>query len=225
VAISVALEGAEILAAPYLKITVTLALVALVLLSALLLAAFGAGVGLWLGPSLGWDVLGLRGFRRAWLVAALVGALLGVAQALVAARFLAPFGLHFTPAPLWLGAIGALAGAVREEIIYRMGLMTLLVWLGARLLRQTKPSAGLVWVANILTSLAFGAQHFSSDGAVLSGHISPVAFAALVITYHGIAGLVFGWLYWRRGALAAMTGHFVTDMVISVLNAIPGFII
>lgn len=225
VVVSVALQGTEILAAPYLGITVTPGLVALVLLSALLLAAFGAGVGLWLGPSLGWDVLGLRGFRRAAALATLAGVPLGAAQAIFAARFLVTIGLHLTLPPLWLGVIGSLAGAIREEIIYRMGLMTLLTWLGVKLFRQGKPSAATVWIANILTSLAFGAQHFSSDAAQVSGHISPVAFAALVIAYHGVAGLVFGWLYWRRGVLSAMVGHFVTDLVINVLTVIPGFIV
>jgi len=117
------------------------------------------------------------------------------------------------------------SGSARLEIIYRMGLMTLLVWLGARLFRQAKPTAAIVWTANILTALAFGAQHFSSDAAQVSGHISPAAFAALVITYHGLAGLLFGWLYWRRGTLAAMMGHFAADLTINLLTVIPGFII
>ncbi|MEO7074143.1 MAG: hypothetical protein ABI068_02435 [Ktedonobacterales bacterium] len=136
VVISVALEGAELLAAPFLHINLTLALVAEVLLAAMALAAFGAGIGLWLGPAIGWDVLGKATFLRAAPLAALAGALIGVLQAIVAAKLLGQFGVHVSPAPLWLNVIGALAGAVREEIIFRMGLMTLLVWLGMRLFRQ-----------------------------------------------------------------------------------------
>jgi membrane protease YdiL (CAAX protease family) len=100
----------------------------------------------------------------------------------------------------------------------------LLVWLGARLFRQAKASVAIIWVANILTAVVFGAQHLSSDGAVVSGHVSPAVFTALVIAYHAAAGLVFGWLYWRRGALAAMLGHFGADLVITLLDLIPGFI-
>lgn len=224
VVVSVALEGAELLAAPYLHLTLTALLAAGVLLSALLLAAFGAGIGLWLAPTLNWDALGLGVFRRSAPIAALAGLLIGALQAVVAARLLGQLGLHQTPPPLWLGVVGALAGAVREEIIYRMGLMTLLAWLGMRLLRQSSVSAGLAWAANILTSLIFGAQHLASDGAAVSGHVSPAGFVALVITYHAAAGLVFGWLYWRRGALAAMLGHFGADMAIVLLDLVPGFI-
>jgi membrane protease YdiL (CAAX protease family) len=224
VALSVALEGAELLAAPFLHIALTWLIAIGVLLSALVLAAFGAGVGLWLGPAIGWDVLGRAGFLRSAPMAAFAGLLIGALQAVVAARLLGQLGLHQTPPPLWLGVIGALAGAVREEIIYRLGLMTLLVWLGMRLMRQRDPSLAVIWIANILTAIVFGAQHLSSDGAAVSGHVSPVVFTALVISYHAAAGLVFGWLYWRRGVLAAMLGHFGSDLAISLLDVIPGFI-
>jgi membrane protease YdiL (CAAX protease family) len=224
IVLSVALEGAEILAAPFLHITVTAPLVVEVLGAAALLAAAGAGIGLWLGPSLGWDILGLRGWRRGGAIAVGAGLVMGAAQAIFAARFLVTLGLNLTLPPLWLGVIGGLAGAFREEIIFRMGLMTLLTWLGVKLFRQKRPSAALVWTANILTAIVFGAMHYSSDSAQVSGAISPQAFAALVITYHGLAGLLFGWLYWRRGTLAAVAGHFTTDLTITLLSAIPGFI-
>jgi membrane protease YdiL (CAAX protease family) len=150
---------------------------------------------------------------------------MGAAQGTFAARFLAALGLKLSLPPLWLGVIGGIAGAFREEIIFRMGLMTLLIWLGVKLFRQVRPSVALVWVANILTAIAFGAMHYASDSVQVSGSISPVAFAVLVTTYHGLAGLLFGWLYWKRGTLAAMVGHFTTDLVITLLAAIPGFVV
>lgn len=226
IVLSVALEGSEILAAPYLHLTVTALLVVGVLSSAALLAAAGAGVGLWLGPTLGWDILGLRGWRRGVAIAIVAGLIMGATQATFAARFLALFGLNLSSSiPLWLGVIGGIAGAFREEIIFRMGLMTLLTWLGVKLFRQTKPGAALVWAANILTAIAFGAMHYSSDSTQVSGAISPIAFAILITTYHGLAGLLFGWLYWKRGTLAAMVGHFTTDLIITLLTAIPGFVV
>ena len=32
-----------------------------------------------------------------------------------------------------------------------------------------------------------------------------------------LAGIVFGWLYWRRGLLAAMLAHFSADIVLPVV--------
>jgi membrane protease YdiL (CAAX protease family) len=31
-----------------------------------------------------------------------------------------------------------------------------------------------------------------------------------------VPGLVFGWLYWRRGLVAAMLAHFGLDLVLKV---------
>jgi hypothetical protein len=35
---------------------------------------------------------------------------------------------------------------------------------------------------------------------------------------NGIAGLVFGWLYWRNGLVAAMVAHTSADVVLHVLS-------
>jgi membrane protease YdiL (CAAX protease family) len=36
---------------------------------------------------------------------------------------------------------------------------------------------------------------------------------------NSIGGLVFGWLYWRQGLLAAMVAHFSADVVLHVIGA------
>jgi hypothetical protein len=38
------------------------------------------------------------------------------------------------------------------------------------------------------------------------------------LVLNGFAGLVFGWLYWRRGLLAAMIAHTSADVVLHVLS-------
>ena len=35
---------------------------------------------------------------------------------------------------------------------------------------------------------------------------------------NGIGGIVFGWLYWKRGLLAAMLAHFSADIVLHVVT-------
>ena len=34
---------------------------------------------------------------------------------------------------------------------------------------------------------------------------------------NGIGGMVFGWLYWKRGLIAAVTAHFAADIVLYVM--------
>jgi membrane protease YdiL (CAAX protease family) len=39
---------------------------------------------------------------------------------------------------------------------------------------------------------------------------------------NGIGGIVFGWLYWKRGLLAAMLAHFSADVVLHVVVPLLG---
>ena len=39
---------------------------------------------------------------------------------------------------------------------------------------------------------------------------------ARALVLNGIGGIVFGWLYWKRGLLAAMLAHFSADIVLHV---------
>jgi hypothetical protein len=79
---SVVFAATEILAAPLLHIQVTPLLIVGDLLVAAATAAFGAGIGLWLGPSIGWGArelvawLGRNASGFAPAVAALPAALL-----------------------------------------------------------------------------------------------------------------------------------------------------
>ena len=36
---------------------------------------------------------------------------------------------------------------------------------------------------------------------------------AFVLLDNGVAGVVFGWLYWRRGLIAAMVCHGSADVI------------
>jgi membrane protease YdiL (CAAX protease family) len=40
---------------------------------------------------------------------------------------------------------------------------------------------------------------------------------AQVLFENGALGVVFGWLYWRKGLIAAMTAHISQDVVTHVL--------
>ena len=44
-----------------------------------------------------------------------------------------------------------------------------------------------------------------------------VKLTVYVLLLNGIGGLVFGWMYWRHGLIAAMFTHFVTDLVAKVV--------
>ena len=43
------------------------------------------------------------------------------------------------------------------------------------------------------------------------------ALITRTIVLNSLAGIAFGWLYWRRGLEAAMLAHFSTDIVLHVI--------
>ena len=119
------------------------------------------------------------------------------------------------PSP-WEGFLASISAGDNEEVLFRLGLVTLFVFLGARLLRQgDRPTTGVVWTAMVLATLLFGAVHLP-HAAALGGGL-PASLKAFVLLGNGLGGLVFGWLYWKRGLLAAVTAHFAVDLVLHAI--------
>jgi len=108
--------------------------------------------------------------------------------------------------PLWIGVSGGLGAGLTEEILYRLGILTLLLWLGAKIFRQTKAGPALFWPVNIITALLFGSLHIP---AALALGLNPVTEALAT----SAAGLLFGWLYWRLGLFQGMLAHICLDTV------------
>jgi hypothetical protein len=202
----------------------------------LLFTAVAAGLGLALGPRVGlgapelgiWlsgDRGGLRRIRSALPLAAGLGLLTGVAVTALAflTTPLMPGPLaELAHPPAWQGFLASFGAGVREEIWLRLGLMTLLVWLGTAISRRWRPSAGIVWSSIVLATLLFGAVHLPQ--AAMLGQGLTAAVVATTLLLNGVAGIVFGWLYWRRGLVAAMVAHFCADVVLHVVAPMIGLV-
>lgn len=194
---------------------------------------FGAAtaLGLWLGPEVGLGapllhrlLAGDRDARsrlRALLapslgLGVLVGAVIVVLDLWAFAPRSAAAGsstVALVP-PAWQGLLASFYGGIAEELLVRLGSMTLLVWAGARLSRTAVPSPAVVWFAIVATALLFGAGHLPTTAAVLS--LTPLVIARTLLL-NGIGGVLFGWLYWKRGLLAAMLAHLAADLVLHVV--------
>ena len=149
------------------------------------------------------------------------------AQTLVLCAIAAYAGVRFAPragldAP-WLRAIAerrdrppafgsmaiesAAVGSITaiEETLVRWGLMTALIGLGRR--------AGMreaFWPANALAALVFGALHLPAVALLripLTGGV-----LAYVLLGNALAGVVFGWMFRRRGLEGAMVAHGAADV-------------
>ena len=199
----------------------------------LFISAAAIGVGLAIGPpvNLGrlfvpsWSTGYSSGARRFWVV---IGEPLALGMTMGAIMSAFAWNLHpaagdpakllITPTP-WEGFLGSIGAGIREEIWLRLGLMTFLVGLGAFLVRRfgrrnEEPPAPVVWIANLLAALIFAAIHIPQTKALIGLSTEVVLF---IFFGNGLPGLVFGWLYWRRGLVTAMLAHFGLDLVLKVL--------
>ena len=118
----------------------------------------------------------------------------------------------------WKGFLASFYGGIAEEILLRLLVMSFFVWLG-RLISKTpegKPTNTVFWIANILAAVLFGLAHLPATATFLP--LTPLVITRAILL-NGIGGVIFGWLYWRRGLEAAMLAHFSADIVLHVLFA------
>jgi membrane protease YdiL (CAAX protease family) len=110
-------------------------------------------------------------------------------------------------------AVRVLFGGVTEEVLLRWGLMSSVLWLLWRLLQQGHgtPRSYLAWIAILLSALIFGVAHLPAVSMELGGLSGPIA--AFIVGGNTIAGIAFGWLYWRHGLETAMIAHTVAHIV------------
>tara|TARA_R110002111_G_scaffold178202_2_gene244171 strand:- start:325 stop:1110 length:786 start_codon:yes stop_codon:yes gene_type:complete len=103
------------------------------------------------------------------------------------------------------------AAGVREELVFRFGLMTLFTWIGIKLFAIPKANSLLIWTANLCAVIPFALVH-SINAIGLGIPVTPGLIAVILLS-NGAVGLLFGWLYARYGLVAAMTAHTVYDFI------------
>lgn len=111
-------------------------------------------------------------------------------------------------------ALGVLYGGLTEEVLLRWGLMSLVVWSASRLIRRTGDAAGpardgVVWFGIVVSAAVFAVGHLPA----LSQSVEPSGpIVARTLGLNGLAGLAYGWLFWRRSLESAMLAHATTHV-------------
>jgi hypothetical protein len=122
--------------------------------------------------------------------------------------------------PNWLSSLTAmLYGGITEEILMRWGLMSLLVWIAWKVLKQgvALPSQGIYQGAIVLAALVFGLLHLPATAAIVP--LTPVVIIRALLL-NGIPGIAFGWLFWQYSLEAAMLAHISFHAFAFVLNGL-----
>lgn len=113
--------------------------------------------------------------------------------------------------------VGVLYGGITEEILLRWGLMSFLAWAGWRLFARNsaRPGPAIMWIAIVLAALLFGVGHLPAAAAVAS---LDAALVLRTVLLNALAGIVFGWLFWKRHLEAAMLAHASTHVGFALLR-------
>jgi len=198
---------------------------AVVLLSGLqtaVLLAAAVALGVVLAPRVGLGAPALSAWLsgrpvapvlRSQLVPGLWGGLAGAAWLWALAR-MAPDALKPSdPASAMPWSVKLLYGGITEEVLVRWGLMSLLLWLGWRLVQrgQGAPRTGLLAAAVGLSALLFAVGHLPAAQA-LAGVLTPPV-VAFVLLGNGAFGVVAGMLCARHGLEAAILAHVLAHAV------------
>jgi hypothetical protein len=118
--------------------------------------------------------------------------------------------------PAWQGFLASFYGGINEEIITRLFLMTLIAWVIFKIKKTEdgKPTKLGMWLAVVLAAVIFGIGHLPALLATTT--ITPLLVVRVIIL-NSVGGIIFGWLYWKKGLESAMIGHFSADIVLHVI--------
>jgi membrane protease YdiL (CAAX protease family) len=119
--------------------------------------------------------------------------------------------------PAWKGFLASFYGGIAEEVLLRLFLVSLFVWVTFKIKKgkDGNPAVFGIWLAIILAAIIFGLGHLPATAQIVELN-AIVIFRAILL--NGIGGIVFGWLYWKKGLESAIISHFSADIVLHVIT-------
>jgi hypothetical protein len=147
---------------------------------------------------------------------AAVGIVLVAVEALFFLKHLPAVMLPLFDVPLWKRLLASvLYGGMTEELLMRLCLLSLLAWLLGKFWKTVdgKPTSGAFWSAIVVVAMLFGLGHLPVTSAM--GPLTELLVVRALVL-NGIAGIAFGYLYWKRGLEAAMLGHMGAHLVMQI---------
>jgi hypothetical protein len=113
-------------------------------------------------------------------------------------------------------AVRFLYGGLTEEILMRFGLMTLIVWIFSKFLNNTKPI--VYWIGIMIAAIIFAIGHFPVAYQAVGN--PSAGLLAYILIGNSIGGVIFGWLYWKKGLESAFVAHIFAHVIMLLAMAI-----
>lgn len=109
----------------------------------------------------------------------------------------------------------SITAGILEETMFRLFLMSLLVWLQIKCFSLVRDDRFAVWVGIIVSGILFGLFHVPA--AKILGIPLTTAFIIKEIGLGLACGGVFGYVYWRYSLVTAILTHTIFDIVFYVI--------
>ncbi|MHB9295513.1 hypothetical protein PilKf_01259 [Pillotina sp. SPG140] len=151
---------------------------------------------------------------RTVVLSIILGIIAGVSISILDKLIFPQSVLSSIKVPLWQRALACFYGGIAEEIIMRLFLVSLVVFIIKKIFKIKKYNSLVVWVAIIIISILFGLGHLPITSAVVE--ITPIIIIRAIVL-NGIGGVIFGWLYWKKGFEFAIISHFSADVVLHII--------
>ena len=227
---------ASVLVMPYsfaltsIEIEITPKIIFLGAIQNLALFAIAIFVGLLLSKRIGMGLPILQGvlegknqtkeFKSILLPSISLGILAGVLIVLLSIPFdklIPDFQILKESTAAWKALLASFYGGIAEEVLLRLFLVSLFVWIIWKIKKDKdgSPTALGIWLSIILASVFFGLGHLPATAQITS--LTGIVIARAIIL-NGIGGIIFGWLYWKKGLESAIIAHFSTDIVLHVIT-------
>ena len=165
--------------------------------------------------------------RQRFVIPFIIGVCLGLFLILADVIFSQFHSLGPLPHPPFPTSIVASATAgIGEELLFRLFLISFLVWLVSHVILKGKWQNQIFWIAAIFSALVFAFGHLPAV-MILFGFKTiaeiPAALMSEIILLNGIVSLFAAYYLRKYGFLAPVGIHFWTDIVWHVVWGLVGF--
>lgn len=131
-------------------------------------------------------------------------------------QIILPGGANISPT-WWHGLLAMFYGGITEELLVRVFIMGLIIWLLAVIFRKQAGEIprSFYYIGIVGAALLFGIGHLPATAQLFGGLSSLLITRALLL--NSLLGLWFGFLYYRKGLEYAIIAHMSADLFIHVI--------
>ncbi|MDQ1914232.1 CPBP family intramembrane metalloprotease [Paenibacillus sp. GD4] len=117
----------------------------------------------------------------------------------------------------WKALLAMFYGGITEELMLRLFVMNLLIWVLALVFRKSQDHIpSFFYLAGIIgASILFGALHLPAVDQIFGG-LTPLLIVRTLVL-NGLLGIWFGYVYWKKGLEQAMLSHMAADVFLHVI--------